>query len=386
VITRGSSDGLNDSEFNNISGLISITKVNFGIRLGGITPSTFNNSAAIIVENLLPNPSFLIYRIGIFINNSGGSVNGAGVINLDVPFMNYGGLIEPNSFDFGVDGFGEMTFNNDEDFTQSTLGIYISDDDDDDDDIVSDYLDIQGIATLGRTLDLSINFPNTPVQGEVITFFSAQELIGEFNLTSALPTNWGILYNFPNQGDVSLEYGAINSLQSGLFSNPNTWASGVVPDADSPAIVNMGHTATLDVPAIEVGRFEISQTATVIVPTLSELMISNSQGPAVINNGTLQMDGVLSIDNSESDGIVNSGTINLTGQITVNNSANGIINNDIFIIDTNATVDVMNSREVGIMNSGNYLLNDSAILNIDTAPIRIINANVLRLMRMAYWI
>ena len=87
----------------------------------------------------------------------------------------------------------------------------------------------------------------------MITFFNSDALVGECTLSGALPMNWNLLYNFPNEGDISVEFGEINSVSGGDFSDPSIWAGGVVPGPNTPAIINGGHTVTIDVPMIDVG-------------------------------------------------------------------------------------------------------------------------------------
>lgn len=69
-----------------------------------------------------------------------------------------------------------------------------------------DQLVVLGSATLAGTI--SINFsPFNKTQGDVITIIDAASVSGTFNtLDPALPTDWEILYNFPNSGEVSLRY------------------------------------------------------------------------------------------------------------------------------------------------------------------------------------
>ena len=67
--------------------------------------------------------------------------------------------------------------------------------------------------TIGGTLNLNITY--TPsVNVEYITIIEAgSEVRGEFSTVNGLPAmEWELLYNFPSAGDVTLEFGAINSV------------------------------------------------------------------------------------------------------------------------------------------------------------------------------
>ncbi|WP_296317126.1 T9SS type A sorting domain-containing protein [Winogradskyella sp. UBA3174] len=345
------------------TGSIEINNVNTGF----VCPSgLFENRSQITVGNMTSVPALLA---GAGTDTFRNQIDGSGVITANgeisaSAFTNNGGLLDPSSLGFGVAGFGVLSFDGDEDFNQSIINIDISDDAGVG--IVSDLIEVQGIATLlGGTLNIAINFPTTPTDGQVVTFFRSDALTNEFTLATALPTNWTIVYDFPSVGEISIEFGEINSTQSGAFSDPNTWASGVVPGADTPVIVNNGHTVTLDVPTIEVGRLEVSETATVIVPIGTEVIISGSQGPAVINEGTIEMDGVLSIDGSQSSGINNNGTINLSGQISITNTINEAINNSgVYVINDNAST-IIDIAPIGIVNGNDFTINQNGNLNID---------------------
>ena len=354
ITTQGIDEVLNqgvgvwDGTFNHNAGTVTVDNASTAISLFSGGPSTFNNSATIITQNLpFATSNIVSGPEDSFTNNVGGSINGFGQINAG-DFVNNGGSFEPG------EPYGIIRFNGNANLSNADINIDVNGSSA----AGTDYDKIENnpfsdnTITIGGTLNLNITY--TPsVNVEYITIIEAgSEVIGEFSTVNGLPAmEWELLYNFPSAGDVTLEFGAINSIQSGAFSDPNTWADGVVPGINDPAVVEDGHTVTLDTnQTFQVARMQIEETASVVVPETSSLVVANSVGTSIINTGTLDVGGTVDIDDSNSVGVDNSGTINVTGSPTAP-----------------ATMDVSNSGTTAIVNSGTFNINDFATVNINGA-------------------
>ena len=73
--------------------------------------------------------------------------------------------------------------------------------------VAYDQIVVNGTATLGGTLALSINYA-APADGTVITLLTTTALVGTFNAVTGLPENWELKYNYPSTGKISMEYTA----------------------------------------------------------------------------------------------------------------------------------------------------------------------------------
>ncbi|WP_157957227.1 beta strand repeat-containing protein [Winogradskyella tangerina] len=338
-----------EGTFNHDAGTITIDNVSIPISISA-APSFFDNSSTIITQNLpFATTNIVSSPEGQFVHNTGGLINGFGQINAG-DFTNSGGAFTPG------EPYGIIRFNGNADLSNATINIDVNGSSA----AGTDYDKIENnpfgddTITIGGVLNLNITFsPTTDL--EYITIIEAgSEVIGEFSTVNGLPPlEWELLYNFPSSGDVTLEFGAINSIQSGAFSDPSTWADGVVPDLNRPAVVEDGHVVTLDTgQSFEVARLQISETASVVVPESSSLVVNASMGTSIINSGNLDLGGTIDINDSSSIGIDNEGTISVTGTAT-----------------TTAVVDISNSGTTAFVNSGTLNINDFATVNINGAMV-----------------
>ncbi|WP_411895160.1 T9SS type A sorting domain-containing protein [Winogradskyella sp. A2] len=340
LTTTNQGVGVWDGTFNHNNGIITVDNADFAISLFTGGTSTFNNSSTIVAQNLPFATSDLVYGDeNSFVNNPGGSIFGTGEIEIFGPYVNNGGSFNPG--DAGSD-YGLIRFKENADLGNSIINLDINGNTTPgiDFDKIEIFAFQEQVLNLGGTLNLNITY--TPIEDvEYITIFEAPVINGEFTTVNGLPSNeWNILYNFPDVGQVSIEYGAINSVQSGPFSDPNTWANGLVPNADTPAIVEGTHVVTIDVPSIQVARLQVTDNATVIIPPTTTLMVSESEGPAIINDGNIQIDGNVDITFPTQAGIVNSGTMSLDGEISVSNTETAIVNTDTFMINEDGVLNI----------------------------------------------
>ncbi|NNE31296.1 MAG: T9SS type A sorting domain-containing protein [Winogradskyella sp.] len=141
------------------------------------------------------------------------------------------------------------------------------------------------------------------------------------------------------------------SVQSGDFSDPNTWLNGVPGPTDS-IIIGSGTTVTIDVAIAEGQNLTIQENATIVISEASQLDIVG--------------DGMTSV-------VINEGTVDVVGTLNISNGTSGILNNGDIIVESTGTLTINNNINFGISNSGNFLLSGST--NIDNATVGLENNN-----------
>lgn len=172
---------VNGSPFNNSGGQIHIDRTTLaGIR---VTGNTLSNAGTITIGALAPIATLVATTFGAFSNNSGGILKGTG--NLPAAaFTHAGGTLAPGYSP------GKMTVDAGEDFSNSTMDIEVNGAGVAGTDF--DQLVVQGTATLGGTLALSINY--LPTNGDQMTILSATSRSGTFATVTGLPANWYVNY------------------------------------------------------------------------------------------------------------------------------------------------------------------------------------------------
>lgn len=142
---------------NNAGGQININRVNWAISPGG---TTFNNAGTVTVGALSNVPNLIDGYLGTFTNNTGGVLNGSGVIYQN-GYVDAGGTLAPGA------PIGTIDFEVDKDFTNGKLAIEITG--------VgtpgtsSDLVLVDGTATMGGSLVITTpGFTMSPGQSIVI--------------------------------------------------------------------------------------------------------------------------------------------------------------------------------------------------------------------------
>jgi hypothetical protein len=187
---------------NNTSGQININRST----MSGIYASanTFTNQGSITIGALVPVTNLVTANTGTYSNVTGGILKGAG--NLAAAnFTNAGGTLSPGYSP------GKMTFTGDEDFVNNTLimevnGTGMAG-------IDFDQVVVNGAATLGGTLALSINY--VPVSGDQVTILSATAISGTFSNVTGLPVDWQVVYT---ANSVVLTFGSVLPVELTEFS------------------------------------------------------------------------------------------------------------------------------------------------------------------------
>ncbi len=108
----------------------------------------------------------------------------------------------------------------------------------------------------------------------------------------------------------------IQSVQSGLWSNPSTWAGAVVPDANSHVIVSANHTVEIDVNIARTQRLTIDGTLR-FYSSSSEQVLQTFDQMTISSNGSYTSNTTISNLVSRwtfiGAGLTNNGSINVSG-------------------------------------------------------------------------
>ena len=164
---------------NNTGGTVNLEWSHDGIRSEGV----FENAGTVKIGGPGKVTLLLTRQGGSFNNNTGGVFKGTGTINPSSLTSN-GGTLSPGYSP------GKLTFSNSHDFTNSILAIEVNG--------VSaagtdyDQVAVTGVATLGGTLAVTINY--TPVIGDEITIVGATSVSGTFSSVTGLTPGWKVLY------------------------------------------------------------------------------------------------------------------------------------------------------------------------------------------------
>lgn len=184
----------NEGQFSNSSGEVKIDNATQAALYN--FSGTFTNNASLSLKTAVAAPFLLNSDGGTISNNASGTLSGTGIIK-PTHFINNGGMLSPG-YSPGI-----LTFDGSENFAASTLAIEVNAAGVAGTDF--DQIVVNGTATLGGTLALTFNFP-APSDGDVVTIIDATALAGTFSSVTGLPEHWAVKYDFPNTGEVSLEY------------------------------------------------------------------------------------------------------------------------------------------------------------------------------------
>ncbi len=123
-----------------------------------------------------------------------------------------------------------------------------------------DRITVTGNAALSGTLAASISNSFSFQNENIITFIDAGSISGTFSqISPALPTGWNVRYNYPNAGEVSLEFTSVNAVcqDVNLTLDGSGNASLLAPQVDNGSTAGAGiqsipfHPAPLPAPTLE---------------------------------------------------------------------------------------------------------------------------------------
>lgn len=296
---------------NESGGTIEIDRISAALTMG--QGSLYNRAiitigASGIVPSLVGNAT----GTGKMFNETGGELRGKGSI-IATKFENTGGTLVP-----GNESAGRFLFNASESFANSTIKIQVNDKGTGG--VNFDQIDVQGTATLGGALTLSVNY--TGVNGDQISFLTATAVSGTFATVTGLPANWKLVYK---TNAVVLEYddrcywtGAVST----AWNTSGNWTPKVAGASNSVVLASSGVTRELSVNiGATVSAVQVEAGRTLSITAAGTLTVSNT----LTNNGTINGAGRIVNANFTNAGTIAPGTSPGTLSITGNFSNQGTI-------------------------------------------------------------
>ncbi|MES2776941.1 MAG: hypothetical protein V4722_22380 [Bacteroidota bacterium] len=297
--------GGNSGTFNNTtSGQVNINRVTNAIEnlnLVMTNAGTVNIGAETLVSNL-----FAPSANGLFNNNTGGIFKAAGTIKAS-SFINAGGTLAPGHT------IGKLTFNASEDFTGSIINIEVNGTGTAG--VHYDQVAVDGTATLGGTLALSINYAG--IAGDQITIFTSSALSGTFSAITGLPANWYVNYT-PVSVILSYQPLALNTWTgtvSTAWNIAGNWSGGVPDASDDVTIPNVANDPVISNNAAVAKSVKLQSGGTLTIVAAGILTVNGGSSYGLWNQGT--------VNNS---GTIRSGTTGSTGSYGIYNEA--VFNNN----------------------------------------------------------
>ncbi|WAC14830.1 T9SS type A sorting domain-containing protein [Dyadobacter pollutisoli] len=292
--------------FANGGGQITLDRCGIGISGFHANGKFLNNGTLKIgalqsVADLIGNEEFTAL---IFTNNTGGILQGTGKIPA-VHFVAAGGTLSPGYSP------GKQTINGDENLSNGILAIEVNGAGVAGTDY--DQVVVNGTATLGGTLALSINY--TPTVGDQITILSGSGFTGAFGTVTGLPANWTVQYT---PVSVMLIYGGVNgNVWNGSVSSEwhdaANWSVGV-PDPNSEVTIpDVANDPVIYAPGAVAKSVIVKSDAVLTVTILGALSVNGALNQGVWNQGTIQNNGTINIGNTGNVGnygIYNEGVLN----------------------------------------------------------------------------
>jgi hypothetical protein len=328
---------------NNAGGQININRVNKAITFYGdniANAGTFSIGAETTVNVLF---DMFSTADGIFSNNTGGVFKASGTLRA-AEFINAGGTVAPGN------PLGQLTFNASENFTNNIMGIDVNGTGTAG--VHYDRVVVNGTATLGGTLALSINYAGAP--GDQITILSANAILGTFSSVTGLPANWQVNYT---PVSVILSYQPIppNTWTGNVntsWNNAGNWSAGVVPLATDEVIIP------------DVTNNPEITTNTAVAKSVK-----------VLNGGilTIAATGVLSVNGGSTYGVWNKGSLINWGKVRIGNSSNvgifGIYNENIIQNFLGCFLEIDRASSTGIAMMAGTMNNAGTIIFGSTVPV-----------------
>ncbi len=354
----------NEGNFNNnSSGQINVDRATTaGIEL---VSNTFSNAGPIKIGALVPITNLILAETGTFNNNVGGTLFGTGNLSAN-NFTNSGGRLSPGYSP------GKMTFTDSENFTNNILEIEVNG--------VGtpgtnfDQLVVSGTATLGGTLNVTINF--SAIIGQQVTIVNASTISGTFAVINGLPPKWNVVY-YPSS--VVLVFGLPQTTWTGNsgtdWNTLGNWSLGIPDEASDVTIPDVTNKPIISVVGAVAKSVTIQNNSILTINAVGHLTINGAITQGFLNQGTLENNGIITIGNVSSVGtygIKNEGIFNnnTNAQINIDNVLNGgssifnspgtFNNSGILRIGANTF-----SGSYGVQNYGNFNNYAGGIVNID---------------------
>ncbi|MCB0663649.1 MAG: hypothetical protein KDC24_12965, partial [Saprospiraceae bacterium] len=162
-----------------------------------------------------------------------------------------------------------------------------------------DKVVVAGTATLGGTLNVSINY--TPTKGDQIVILQAGSISGTFSsINPALPLEWEIVYT---SGAVTLIYDWTVGVWDGWagdgeWTNANNWEGRILPGPGDDVLIANGDDVMLSAGSVTVNKVKINQTSsdlTIAAGATLNIFNSSSGSALEITRGGLKIYGNINI-------------------------------------------------------------------------------------------
>ncbi len=252
---------------------------------------------------------------GVLNNNSGGIIKGTGNIS-SIRITSAGGTLAPGYSP------GKQTFDADESFSNSIMSIEVNGTGTAG--VNFDQIVVNGTATLGGTLALSINYSG--FAGDNVTILSATSVVGTYASVTGLATGW--IVNYTPVG-VILSFGPIlygTTWTGNIDTDWNTagnWTDGIPDASDDVNIPNVTNDPVISVTGAVGKSMTVQSGGLLTIAATGVLAINGAAAIGLWNQGTVQNNGILLIGNTTSVG--NYGIVNSN---VFNNNSGGQINID----------------------------------------------------------
>ncbi|MEM6345938.1 MAG: LamG-like jellyroll fold domain-containing protein [Bacteroidota bacterium] len=180
---------------------------------------------------------------GTFTNNgsvvNGGNFNNTGILSGTGSFQGNITILQPGTLAPGSSP-GTLNFSNNYTGNQANV-VFSAEIEGTTPDTEHDQIIVGGTATIGGVLETSFDPAYGFTTNDVITLIDANTVVGTFaSVTPALPADWNVRYDFPNTGEVSLEYTGPGTIGVGGNNNALAFLPGDYVDVANPADFNVG--------------------------------------------------------------------------------------------------------------------------------------------------
>ena len=337
---------------NNTGGQINIDRVSLaGIYALG---NSFTNAGTITIGALLNVTTLLADPgTGTFNNNTGGLLKGTGFVSVS-RFVVAGGTLAPG-YSPGI-----MTFNGTENLSNSIMNIEVNSNGTPG--VNFDKVVVNGTATIGGTLALTLNYPGT--LGDEIIILSATSVIGTFSMVSGLAPNWSVYY-LSNRVVLTYGFNFWTGTTNTDWQTSENWSLGNVPTANQTVVIqNVTNDPVINASGALCKAITVLSGGLLTVNANGVLAVNGAINQGFTNQGTVQNSGIIHIGNTSPIGLYG-----LVNQASFTNNTGGQINIDrsdgsqaitLYNVSGSTFTNQGNIRIGGIAASGQYGLDNSA--------------------------
>lgn len=304
----------------------------------------FTNNSNVTIGANVSIADLITANMGTFSHVSG-TLSGTGSIAAN-KFSNAGGTLSPG-YSPGI-----LTFDADEDFTNSSMLIEITggggtggtD---------FDLIYVDGIATIGANTNLSLEFSYAASDGTTFDVLTANNISGTIPIGNITFTNVGA----GNITGVSVSYPGNNKIRI-TVSTPATWTGNIDTDWQNGGNWSSGVPDATDVVIIPDEANDPTISSGAVAKTLT---IQNGAVLTITSGGTLSINGSMT-----EQGLLNQGTVDNSGILNIGNTNGngwyGIRNEGTFSNNPNGIINIDRSTDAGLYNVSGVFTNQGEII------------------------